>query len=161
MKDYFKKLAKKRIGAGALIFNEKNELLIVRISYKSYWSVPGGVVEDNESPRQTCLREIKEEIGLDVKEIKFVCLDYTGADETKDTDESLQFMFSGGVFTAEEIKNIKIDGKEIVEYAFVPMEKVADLLGGPVRSLVRRLPACLEAIKQNKGIYLEEGKNPS
>ena len=161
MKDYFKKLAKKRIGAGALIFNEKNELLIVRISYKSYWSVPGGVVEDNESPRQTCLREIKEEIGLDVKEIKFVCLDYTGADETKDKDESLQFMFSGGVFTAEEIKNIKIDGKEIVEYAFVPMEKVADLLGGPVRSLVRRLPACLEAIKQNKGIYLEEGKNPS
>lgn len=159
MDNYYKTLARKRMGAGALIFNEKGELLIVQISYKNYWSIPGGIVEDNESPRQACIREIKEEIGLDFKNLQFVCVDYTQADKTKNKDESLQFMFSGGKISEEEIKNIKIDEGEVVEYNFVAPEKAVELLGGSVRSLVRRLPACLEAIKENKGIYLEDGRN--
>ncbi len=157
MNDYLKTLPRKRMASGVLIFNEKGELLIVKMSYKSYWSIPGGVVEDSESPKDGCIREIKEEIGLDIKNLKFLCIDYTKADKSKNKDESLQFMFYGGRLNEEEIKNIKIDEKEIVEYNFVPLEKTTELLGGPVRSLVRRLPACLEALKENKGVYLEDG----
>jgi ADP-ribose pyrophosphatase YjhB (NUDIX family) len=155
---YFKSLSKKRMGVGAFIFNERNELLIVKPSYKDYWSIPGGVVEENESPAQACIREVEEEISIELKEIKFLCVDYTKADENKDKDESLQFIFSGGKITKEEIKSTKIDGKEIIDYRFVFPEQAIELLGGVNRSLVKRLPKCLEALKENKGIYLEDGK---
>ena len=73
---YYKNLPKKRMGAGALILNQNDEILIVKPSYKDHWSVPGGVVEENESPRVACIRETKEEIGIDLKNIKFLCVDY-------------------------------------------------------------------------------------
>jgi len=90
------------MAAGALILTRKDELLIVKISYKNYWSIPGGVIEEKESPKQGCIREIKEEIGLEIKDIKFLCVDYTTADTSKDKDESLQFIFSGGKLTDEK-----------------------------------------------------------
>lgn len=57
---YYKGLPKKRMGVGALFLNDKNEILIVKPSYKDHWSVPGGVVDENESPRQACIREVKK-----------------------------------------------------------------------------------------------------
>ena len=159
MNDFLKTLPRKRMAAGALIFNEKNELLIVKISYKNYWSIPGGIIEENESPREGCIREIKEEIGLEINNLKFLCIDYNMADESKDKDESLQFIFSGGKLIDEEISKIKMDGKEIIEFDFVSIEKAIELLGGMSRSLVKRIPACLEALEENKGVYLEDGKN--
>ncbi len=154
---YYKKLPAKRMGTGALIWNGKGQLLILKTSYKDYWSIPGGVVEENESPREACIREVKEETSLDLNQVKFLCVDYTRADTSKNKNESLQFVFYGGKLTKAEMTKIKIDGKEIVAYDFVSLEKATELLGGFTRGLVRRLPACLEAIRQNKGVYLEEG----
>ncbi|MFH0988218.1 MAG: NUDIX hydrolase, partial [Parcubacteria group bacterium] len=66
MGEYLDSLPKKRMGAGVLFLNEQKELLIVNPTYKDHWAVPGGSVEENESPRQACLREIKEELGIEV-----------------------------------------------------------------------------------------------
>ncbi|MCX6716561.1 MAG: NUDIX hydrolase [Candidatus Taylorbacteria bacterium] len=68
--DYYKNLPKKRMGAGAIFLNEKDEILIVKPSYKDFWSMAGGVVEKNESPKDACIREVKEEIGINLKEAK-------------------------------------------------------------------------------------------
>jgi len=99
MNDYYQKLPKKRMGVGALIFNEKDELLIVKPSYKDRWSIPGGVVEENESPRNACIREVMEEVSIELKHVRFLCIDYTRANSDK--DESLQFIFYGGKLDAE------------------------------------------------------------
>jgi 8-oxo-dGTP diphosphatase len=37
---------------------------------KGKWEVPGGKIEENETPEQAILREIKEETGLDCQIIK-------------------------------------------------------------------------------------------
>lgn len=108
-------------------------------------------------PKQGGVREVKEEIGLDFKNLEFVCTDYTKADEMKDKDESLQFIFSAGKITNEQIKNIKIDNKEVIEFSFKSTLELTELLGGKTRNLVKRLKPCLEAIKEGRGIYLEDG----
>jgi len=34
------------------------------------------VVDENESPRQGCIREVKEEMGLDIDIKRFLCVSY-------------------------------------------------------------------------------------
>lgn len=49
----------------SVIVDNKNMLLLVqKLSYRdNEWSFAGGGVEDNESPREAILRELKEELG--------------------------------------------------------------------------------------------------
>lgn len=151
--DYYKNLPKKRIGVGAIILNEKDEILVVKPSYKDYWSIPGGVVDENESPRGACIREIIEEVDIDLKDVKFLCVDYMSNSGEK--GENLQFIFFGGKLNKSEIKNIKLGGREIVEYKFMKIDDALPLLSERLRM---RLPKCLEALKNNTAIYLEDGK---
>ena len=54
------------VSAGALIFDHAGRLLILKPTYKSGWTIPGGIMEaDGESPWQACQREIREECGLE------------------------------------------------------------------------------------------------
>jgi len=79
MNEYYKTLPKKRAAVGALIFNHSDQLLIVKPNYRDRWLIPGGVVEENESPRAGCAREIKEELSLDLVVNDLVCVDYKPA----------------------------------------------------------------------------------
>ena len=148
--NYYKKLPKKRIGTGVLFFNEKKELLIVKPTYKPYWSIPGGIVDNNESPRQACVREVKEELDLDINIDKLLCVDYIFTFPKK--YESLQFTFLGGKLNSKQIGNIKIPKKELEKYRFLEINKAIRLVS---KHLAKRLPSCLKAMKENKTVYLE------
>src|ERR1700685_2518772 len=63
--------------AGALIFDRRGRLLILRPTYKSGWTIPGGVMEaDGETPWQACQREVREECGLHLTSGTLVCMDF-------------------------------------------------------------------------------------
>jgi len=147
--EYYKNLPKKRIGAGVIILNGKEEILIVKPGYKDHWSIVGGVVDENESPEKAARRETKEEIGIELKDARFLCVDHV-SDKSK--GESLQFIFYGGKLDEEEIKKIKIDGKEIVEYKFMATDDALRLLSESSRI---RLSKCLKALKNDTAIYSE------
>jgi 8-oxo-dGTP diphosphatase len=64
-------------GAGIIFFNSKNEVLLLLrdnkqgIPYPNMWDIPGGMVEENETPEQTIRREMEEEMEInDLGEIK-------------------------------------------------------------------------------------------
>jgi len=154
MNDYYKNLPKKRMGAGALIFNEKGELLIVKPNYKDGWSIPGGTINENESPRTACLREAKEEVGLSLKEIRFLCVDYVLPDKPEKA-ESLQFVFYGGKLNKEEIESISLQKSELDEYRFVEVSVAEQLLG---KHLSKRLSKCIQAIETRSPVYLENNE---
>lgn len=49
---------------------------VVAIKYKQgnkegYYDIPGGKIEEGELPEQTAIREMKEETGLDVRNLKY------------------------------------------------------------------------------------------
>jgi ADP-ribose pyrophosphatase YjhB (NUDIX family) len=147
-KEYYKTLPKKNMGAGALFFNEAGEMLIVKPNYKDYWSTPGGVVEENESPKDACIREIKEEIGIEKSDLEFLCVDYVSAKGER--NENLQFVFYGGILSEEEIKRISINKNELEEARFAKKEDVMNMIG---ERLKRRLPNCLKAIENKRAFY--------
>jgi len=62
----------------AIIFeNDKGELLLYLrdnkpgIPFPLHWDLFGGHVEEGETPEEAVVREVKEELGYDLKEFKF------------------------------------------------------------------------------------------
>ncbi|MFE5323440.1 NUDIX hydrolase [Paenibacillus sp. NPDC056579] len=56
--------------ACALIFDSSNEKILMVRNQKgdsSYWSIPGGAVEEGETLEQAAIREAKEESGYDIE----------------------------------------------------------------------------------------------
>jgi len=55
-------------GAAAFVFDDAGRLLVVKENYGRFrWSLPGGAVEDGESPEIACVRETLEETGAEVR----------------------------------------------------------------------------------------------
>lgn len=155
LKKLYASFPTKRIAAGALFFDNKNRLLIIKPSYKKYWSIPGGVVEKEESPYLACQRECKEEVNVWPHKLKLLIIDYKTTFDIK--PESLQMIFDGGKLNNAQLKNLRVDNYEIAAYKFVSLNKVYTTLGGAKSELGRRIKQALLA-KKNKSIYyLENG----
>jgi ADP-ribose pyrophosphatase YjhB (NUDIX family) len=54
------------VGAMAFIERPDGALLMVKQVYRNRWGVPGGLLERGEEPADAVVREVKEEVGLDV-----------------------------------------------------------------------------------------------
>lgn len=151
--EYYKAIPEKRMSSGVLLFNDKDEILVVKPSYKNYWSIPGGIIDKNESPLKAGLREVKEEIGVSLGGLKFLCVEYA----QKNGDEDLFFLFSGGKLNPQQINEIRIDPDEISEFRFARMEEAAELTESS-KVLAKILLKYPEIIKNNSPIYLENGE---
>ena len=55
-----------RASAGAAFFDASGRILLVDPTYKPGWNLPGGAVDDGETPRAACVREVAEELGLPI-----------------------------------------------------------------------------------------------
>lgn len=149
--------------AGVLLFNEKNELLIVKPNYRDKWLLPGGVVEERESPKAAAIRELKEETGLDIDadKLEFAAVDYGRIDKVdynyKDSGEyeGVQFVFDGGLLSKELVGKIILQKEELEEYKFAPIEEALALLNV---YLSKRVAKALDALKIDKAVYLENGE---
>jgi len=65
-----------RKGCSIIFLNDRKEILLFLrddkpdIPYPNMWDIPGGHIEDNETPEQCIIREMKEEMDLDIEGFK-------------------------------------------------------------------------------------------
>lgn len=85
--------------AGNLLVEDGEVLLIYR-SDEDHWEVPGGKVEDDESPTQAAVREAEEEIGVEVQLDKPF---YTG----EFMKEGELFLWHGYIVSTEETPSLQ------------------------------------------------------
>jgi 8-oxo-dGTP diphosphatase len=154
--NYYETLPKKRMAVGVIFLDEQGHLLVVKPTYRAYWLLPGGVVEDNESPKQACRREVQEELQLQVAIDQLLCVDYLPSEDEK--SECVQFVFYGGLLSQEQIRSIVLPANELSTYRFSSYEEALRLLSA---KLATRLPHCFQALQKNTVTYLENGQATS
>jgi len=148
--EYYSNLPKKHIGAMVLLFDENNQIFIIKPTYKEGWSMPGGGVDIDESPKSAVIRETKEEIGLELKNIELICVEHTSKKGIK--PETLQFIFFGGKLNSKDIDEISLNKNEHSEFQFLDILEATSLLDERQRY---RIPFCIEAIKEKTTAYIE------
>ncbi|MCR5186447.1 MAG: NUDIX domain-containing protein [Clostridia bacterium] len=117
---------KKEVACGCIIFDKnKNVLLIHQIS-GDFWGFPKGHVEEGETELQTALREVKEEVGLDVEitdeKFRYV-LNYII--KAEDVDKTTILYLAK---PKEENASIKVQETEVAESKWVTVEEAYELL---------------------------------
>jgi ADP-ribose pyrophosphatase YjhB (NUDIX family) len=62
------------IAIGAIIKNNKNQILMQDHVKRNVWTIPIGKVDDNENIQHALIRELKEEIGITIKKVKQISI---------------------------------------------------------------------------------------
>ncbi|WP_405710774.1 NUDIX hydrolase [Streptomyces xanthophaeus] len=148
------KMARPRMAAGALFFDEEDRVLLVEPSYKDYRDIPGGYVEESESPRQACVREVQEELGIAPHIGRLLVVDW--APNPGEGDKVL-YLFDGGRLSADDRQQVTLQAGELRGYDFHNADQVPDLT---IPRLARRITAGIQARTNGLTAYLEHGKPP-
>ncbi|MER7045568.1 NUDIX hydrolase [Streptomyces jumonjinensis] len=145
------KMARPRMAAGALFFDESDRVLLVEPSYKDYRDIPGGYVEEGESPRQACVREVQEELGIALRIGRLLVVDW--APNPGEGDKIL-YLFDGGRLSADDRRQIALQADELRGYDFHDADQVPGLT---IPRLARRISAGINARANGLTAYLEHG----
>ena len=69
----------KRYGSSIIFINDNEEILLflrddkLGLPYRNMWDVPGGHVEPDETPKECIVREMKEEMNIDLQDFQLFC----------------------------------------------------------------------------------------
>ena len=72
----------KTIKVSGPVIIKDNKVLLIKDIKDAFWKYPGGKVESGESLEQTCIREAKEELAIDVFNLKHLTTITSQKDET-------------------------------------------------------------------------------
>ena len=139
------------VSAGAMVFDRAGRLLILKPTYKTGWTIPGGVMEnDGETPWDACQREVREECGIELRSGRLACVDFRSG--RPGHPGGIRFLFDCGPADDAALAAIKLQPEEIAEHRFVPLDTALALLRPPIRRRVR-------AVSRHRGfVYLEDGR---
>jgi ADP-ribose pyrophosphatase YjhB (NUDIX family) len=113
-------------GVKVMVFNPAGELLLVRHSYgnSSEFLIPGGGLRPFEAPEKGAAREIREEVGMTLSDLKLAGRFHSKAEGWGDTVH---------LFTALGLGPPKPDNLEIEEARFFPLDALPDTISPSTR----------------------------
>jgi len=117
---------------GAVIINEYQEFLLIKHRFGEHWDFPKGHKENDETDKETVLREVMEETGLLITIIEGF-KEKSRYSPREGTEKTVTFYmgFSTGKVT--------IQNDEVLDYAFLPYEDaLARITFGESKEVLRK-----------------------
>ena len=130
------------VSAGAIVLNDRGEVLLVKDVRKDAWTFPGGIIEEGEGVLDGVKREVLEETGITVEVGELFCVTsntckYPGYNGVKVVPTKVMLDFvcraTGGTPRPSE---------ENTQTAWFPLDQAQRLITAP--ALAVRLQAYLE-----------------
>ena len=145
------------VSAGALIFDQADRLLILKPTYKSGWTIPGGIMAaDSESPWEACQREVREECGLEVRSGRLACMDFRRWREG--SPGGVRFLFDCGRLPDSVLAGVVLQPEEVSAHRLVPVPEALGLLRAPIRRRVLAVRRRDGTPRKRALVYLEDGR---
>lgn len=143
---FYRDIPRRYLGAGALITDAHDRILVVEPTYKETWEIPGGLVDAGEPPRAACARELMEELGLAIVPGRLLVLDHQTLPPPR--HDSMMFVYDGGTIT--DSATIVLQESELRSFRFLPPVELETVLNLRLASRMR------EALRaRNDGILIE------
>jgi len=113
---------------GAIIENSKGEILLVRRKIdpkKGFWDTPGGFVEYGETFEESLIREVKEELGIIISNLKYLSSQtdryfYNGINY-----HTICAFFKGNIDENKIVTDDDVDGFQFFPKNKIPYDKIA------------------------------------
>jgi 8-oxo-dGTP pyrophosphatase MutT (NUDIX family) len=138
----------KTCAGGALIRDSTGRVLFVVPTYKAVLDIPGGMTEDDESPKAATIREIREELGLDLGLGPLLVVDWTPRNGV--WRDCHQFVFDGGV-----VDDAVAHDPELSGVVYLTLDEARSKI---YPSLHRRLTLAVTALESGTTRYAEFGR---
>jgi RimJ/RimL family protein N-acetyltransferase/8-oxo-dGTP pyrophosphatase MutT (NUDIX family) len=146
-------LPRKRAISQLLVRDHDRRVLICRLTYKSDWDLPGGVVEVGESPQLAASREIHEELALDIVTGPLLLTDWLPP--WSGWDDALCLVFDGGEHDPSLTEGIVKQAREIRSAEFATLDQIRERCAD---FTARRIESALRSLAGGGGpSYVESG----
>ncbi len=118
----FETYTKTRVGSRAIIVQEGNILLTHELN-SGWWLIPGGGIEEGETPQECVIREVEEETGVIVRPLKQFLTIYEYYEE---------YRYTGHFFVCEitgkgQIRLTDVEKQRGVQPEWIPLQKAMEL----------------------------------
>ena len=113
-------------GAGVILLNDKNEILLGRRTDNGYWDYPAGSMELGESFEECTRREVLEETGLACGKLEFL-MDMSGEDSYYEYPNGDKVYLAGILYICRDFTGeMKVQEEEAYEQRFFPVDKLPE-----------------------------------
>lgn len=145
-------LPRKRVITQGILRNERDEFLLCELTYKSEWDLPGGVVEPSESPATGLSREVREELGVDLRPTGLTAINWLPP--WSGWDDACTVVFELGSLPTPAIEQMRLEPAEIRAVHWCDLTRVAARGTAATTRLLRFLTQT-ESVGPH---YLEDGR---
>ena len=147
-------LPTKRVIAQGLVRDE-GRILLCELTYKQEWDLPGGVVDPGESPAFALVREIAEELRVDVRPTRLAAANWLPP--YRAWADAMLFVFEAelvGVGPEELRERATLERREIRALHWCTLDEAE----GHVAPYVMRFLRSIDAGSGDGTLYLEDGQ---
>ena len=132
-------------GAGVILINGNNEILLGKRADNGYWAYPAGSMELAESFEECARRETLEETGLLCGSLELLML-RSGKDTYYEYPNQDKVYFAGAVYVCHEFSGeMKVQEEEVIEQAFFPVDALPDNLSPGTIEVIEKVREYLAA----------------
>lgn len=136
------------VSVRVMIFNEKNQLLMVQEKSDNGYAVPGGWCDVFESARQNAIKEAKQETGLDVEIVRLCAVMQRELYKSKPTMISEYVLY----FLAEIKGGSLAYNHELSDIGFFDYNALPVL---SFKTSQRELDIAMDVIRHQKDVYFD------
>jgi len=118
----FETFTKTRSGSRGVIVSDGN-ILLTHEKKSGWWLIPGGGLEENESPEECCVREVEEETGYIVLPVRKFLILYEYYEEYR----YISHYFVCKVTGKGKMNLTETEKKRGLEPQWIPLQKAIDM----------------------------------